>query len=98
MSAYPAISLFEPNYIITGEVTDFTGQPGGELTLALRWLIIDGSTDETLSARHSLVTINVAANDYASLINAHNQALQQVSIQISQEIRRLESEKNNYIK
>ena len=92
VSIYPADLRFTPDYIVTGEIIALDGQLGGNVVLDVHWIIGDGKhSGAALSVQHSVVSATAAGAEYAALVAAHGQVVEQLSAEIAAEITRLQA-------
>lgn len=87
--AFPAPYQIPAQFNITIVVEEFVGRLGGESMLAVQWLVLDQS--HSVLVNHSAKLSSFAENNsYLAYVNALNNLLEQLNIEISSEISRLQ--------
>ena len=94
VAVYPWEVGFEPNYRIALDIRSFEGQWGKDVRLDVIWRVADQTGQKTLAVKKSLITEPLPAANYETLVAAQSQAIAQLSREIVQEIRNLQSAKN----
>lgn len=79
----------EPTYRVSVNVEDLVGRLDGSLELSATWTLVRFTDqDETRQLHDSRIQVAVTGSDYASLVEAHQQALSVLSQQIADAVRR----------
>ena len=92
VAVYPWEVDFTPDYRIALEVRHFEGQWGKNVLLDVTWTITGRSGQNTLALKKSVITEPLPAEDYEALVAAESLAIAQLSREIAQQIRQLQSE------
>jgi uncharacterized lipoprotein YmbA len=88
---YPWEIDFKPHYRIALDIRYFEGQMGENVLLDVVWRVSGQEGQKAQTVKTSLIKEPVAAADYEALVAAKSQAIAQLSRQIAQEIRKLQS-------
>jgi uncharacterized protein len=90
---YPFIGVVKLDYRIFLVVERFEGTLGGEVTLVARWVVYEDTLEEPAKkegrTERSRILVPVQGSDYASLVAAHNRAVEQLSREIAQGVQSL---------
>jgi len=89
---YPWEIDFTPDYRIAVDVMRFEGQWGKSVILDVIWKIADRSGQKILAVKKSVITEPLSAEDYETLVATESRAIAQLSREIVQQIRQLQSE------
>jgi len=92
VAVYPWEVDFAPDYRISLDVMHFEGQWEQNVILDVIWKVTDRSGQKTLTAKKSVITEKLSAENYETLIATQSLAIAQLSREIAQEIRLLQSE------
>ena len=91
VAVYPWEVDFKPHYRIALDIRYFEGQLGENLVLDVVWRVSGRESQRIQAAKASVINEPLAAADYESLVAAKSQAIAQLSREIAQEIRKLQS-------
>ena len=88
---YPWADFFQPDYRIYLVFQRFEGRLGESLVLNATWAVTDARGREALAVRRSVIREPLAAADYESLVAASSRVLETLSLQIAEELERLQA-------
>jgi hypothetical protein len=91
---YPWQADFKPRYRIALEVRYFEGQWGEDVLLEVFWTLASRESQETLTARKSVIKEPLSATTFEELVAAQSRAIAQLSREIVREVQNLQSGKN----
>jgi hypothetical protein len=91
VAVYPWQTDFKPRYRIALEIRYFEGQWGKDVHLEAIWRVTSQESQQTHTVRKSVIKEPLPAKDYEALVAAKSQAIAQLSREIVQEIRNLQS-------
>ena len=91
---YPWQADFKPRYRIALEVRYFEGQWGEDVLLEVLWTLASRESQETLTARKSVIKEPLSATTFEELVAAQSRAIAQLSREIVREVQNLQSGKN----
>jgi uncharacterized lipoprotein YmbA len=91
---YPWQADFKPRYRIALEVRYFEGQWGEDVLLEVLWTLASRESQETLTARKSVIKEPLSATTFEELVAAQSRAIAQLSREIVREIQNLQPGKN----
>jgi len=91
---YPWQADFKPRYRIALEVRYFEGQWGEDVLLEVLWTLAIRASQETLTARKSVIKEPLSATTFEELVAAQSRAIAQLSREIVREVQNLQSGKN----
>lgn len=92
VAVYPWEVDFKPHYRIALDIRYFEGQLGENVLLDVVWRIAGQESQTIQATKASVINEPLAAADYGALVAAKSQAIAQLSREIAQEIRKLQSE------
>lgn len=95
VAVYPWEIDFKPHYRIALDIRYFEGQLGEEVVLDVVWRISGRESQKIEAAKASVIKEPVSAADYETLVAAKSQAIAQLSREIADEIRKLQSGGNS---
>ncbi len=79
----------DPAYWAAFDVQQFEGRPGDLLVLSLTWTISGRDSAKVLEVRRSNIQQSIPGTDYDALVAAHSLALEQLSREIAEAIKRV---------
>ena len=88
VAIYPGDS-FDTDYRVMADVRDFQADANDEVLLKIQWIIEDAREDETLVVRESVIRKTATSSSPASRVEAHNEALAELSREIAAAIQSL---------
>jgi len=89
VAIYPAES-FDTDFRVLADFRDFHANSDNEILLKVQWVIESGdAADDTLIVRESTIRKTAAGSDPGSRVNAHNEALADLSREIAAAIQAL---------
>ncbi len=89
VAIYPAES-FETDFRVLADFRDFHADADNEILLKVQWIIEGGDTaEETLVVRESTIRKTAASEDPGDRVDAHNEALAELSREIAAAIQSL---------
>jgi uncharacterized lipoprotein YmbA len=91
VAVYPWEGDFKPHYRIALDIRYFEGQLGKNVVLDVVWRVAGQEGQKIQATKASVINEPLAAADYESLVAAKSQAIAQLSREIAQEIRKLQS-------
>ena len=91
VAVYPWEGDFKPHYRIALDIRYFEGQLGKNVVLDVVWRVAGQEGQKIQATKASVINEPLAAADYESLVAAKSQAIVQLSREIAQEIRKLQS-------
>jgi uncharacterized protein len=94
VEVYPWEVDFKPHYRIVLDVRYFEGQLGENVVLDVVWRVSGQESQKIKAAKASVINEPLAAADYETLVAAKSQAIAQLSREIAQEIRKLQTNDN----
>jgi len=86
---YPWADSFSPIYQVKLEVEQFDGQLGERVDLRVIWAVVGQEGNNELLVRKTRIEEPVLTDDYEGLVAAQSNALETLSREIVEEIRRL---------
>jgi uncharacterized lipoprotein YmbA len=86
---YPRLRPGLAKYQITMDVIRFDGSLGGDVSLIVRWAILEGKERKVVSVRKSTITEPSGGKDYEAMVAANSRALEKLSREIADAIRTL---------
>jgi len=86
---YPRLRPGLAKYQITMDVIRFDGSLGGDVSLIVRWAILEGKERKTVSVRKSTIIEPSGAQGYEAMVAANSRALEKLSREIAEAIRTL---------
>lgn len=87
VSVHPRPPYLPADYQVVGEVLQFDGSLAGEVSLAVRWTLVNVQERKPVAARQSRISAPVGAAGYAGLVTAQSRAVEQLSRDIAAAIR-----------
>ncbi|MGD2184834.1 MAG: PqiC family protein [Desulfobacterales bacterium] len=91
---YPWTADFKPHYRIALNVRYFEGQLGEGVLLDVIWTVASQERQTTQTTRKSVIKKPLSTTHYEGLVAAQSRAIAELSREIVQEIRNLQSGKN----
>jgi uncharacterized lipoprotein YmbA len=91
VAVYPWEVDFKPHYRIALDIRYFEGQWGENVVLDVVWRVSDRESQKIQTVKTSVIKEPLSAADYEALVAAKSQAIAQLSREIAQEIRKLQS-------
>jgi uncharacterized lipoprotein YmbA len=88
---YPWEVDFKPHYRIALDIRYFEGQLGENVVLDVVWRVSGQENQKMQAVKRSVIKEPLSATDYEALVAAKSQAIGQLSHEIAQEIRKLQS-------
>ena len=88
---YPWEVDFKPHYRIALDIRYFEGQLGENVVLDVVWRVSGQESQKIQAVKASVINEPLSAADYEALVAAKSQAIAQLSREIAQEIRKLQS-------
>lgn len=82
---------FTIDYRIAIDVKQFDGDLGKQVVLDVDWIIIAKENKERAVVRKSVIRENVDSRDYESLVSAKSQAVEKLSREIADALRKIQS-------
>jgi uncharacterized lipoprotein YmbA len=92
VAVYPWEVDFKPQYRIALDIRYFEGQLGENVVLDVVWRVSGQESQKIQATKVSVINEPLPAADYEALVAAKSQAIAQLSREIAQEIRKLQSE------
>ena len=89
---FPWGSYFNPEYRVFLDVLDLTGTLGGQVELRASWAIIDQSSEKIVVQKISGYELQAGGNSYNALVQAKNDLIALLSLDISSSLRDLEKQ------
>ena len=86
---YPRLRPGLAKYQITMDVIRFDGSLGGDVSLIVRWAILEGKERKTVSVRKSTIIEPSGPQGYEAMVAANSRALEKLSREIAEAIRTL---------
>ncbi len=86
---YPRLRPGLAKYQITMDVIRFDGSLGGDVSLIVRWAILEGKERKVVFASKSTITERSGAQGYEAMVVANSRALEKLSREIADAIRTL---------
>jgi uncharacterized lipoprotein YmbA len=83
---YPRLRPGLAKYQITMDVIRFDGSLGGDVSLIVRWAILEGKERKVTSLRKSTITEPSGGKDYEAMVAANSRALEKLSREIADAI------------
>lgn len=84
---YPWLGSTPIDYQIEMYITRFDAELGGNAILIARWTLLSGENKQVLLVKHSTITQPTGGADYADLVAAESQVLEQLSREIAAAIK-----------
>ena len=84
---YPWKFSFKPSYQVRINIERFDGEIGKSVTLKARWRLLKNNTE--ILVKQTLINISVDGKSYGDYVKAQSLALQSLSKQIADKIKRL---------
>jgi len=91
VAVYPWQTDFKPRYRIALEIRYFEGQWGKDVLLEALWRVTSQESQQTHTVRKSVIREPLSATSYEELVAVKSRAIAQLSREIVQEIRNLQS-------
>jgi hypothetical protein len=91
VAIYPWQTDFKPHYWIALEVWHFEGQWGQDVLLEVSWALASQESQKPQTVRKSVIREPLSATNYEELVAVKSRAIAQLSREIVQEIRNLQS-------
>ena len=91
VAVYPWQTDFKPHYRIALEVWYFEGQWGQDVLLEVSWALASQESQKPQTVRKSVIREPLSATNYEELVAVKSRAIAQLSREIVQEIRNLQS-------
>jgi hypothetical protein len=91
VAVYPWATGFKPHYRIALDIRYFEGQLGENVVLDVVWRVSGQESGKIQAVKTSVIKEPLSAADYEALVAAKSQAIAQLSREIAQEIRKLQS-------
>jgi uncharacterized lipoprotein YmbA len=91
VAVYPWEVDFKPHYRIALDIRHFEGQLGENVVLDVVWRVSGRDSQKIQAVKTSVIKEPLSAADYETLVAAKSQAIAQLSREIAQEIRKLQS-------
>jgi uncharacterized lipoprotein YmbA len=91
VAVYPWEVDFKPHYRIALDIRYFEGQLGENVVLDVVWRVSGQESGKIQAVKTSVIKEPLSAADYEALVAAKSQAIAQLSREIAQEIRKLQS-------
>ncbi len=91
VAVYPWQTDFKPRYRIALEIRYFEGQWGKDVLLEALWRVTSQESQQTHTVRKSVIREPLSATNYEELVAVKSRAIAQLSREIVQEIRNLQS-------
>ena len=85
---YPGPRSSLAQYRITMDVIRFDGSLGGDVSLIVRWAILEGKERKLVSGRKSTITEPSGAQGYEAMVAASSRALEKLSREIAEAVRK----------
>lgn len=92
VAAFPWPEYFEPTLQVIMDVQDFVATPGQDMVLSARWAIAKPNGRSVLSVRQSVIKKPLAATDFETQVAVQSAALETLSHEIVEELKRLSKE------
>ncbi|HWP58919.1 MAG TPA: PqiC family protein [Candidatus Acidoferrales bacterium] len=89
VAIFPWTSPVPLDYQITVDVTNFLGEPGGEVSLTALWKVLGKNGKEVLASKKSTFTQASKSKDYDGFVSAMSQNLASLSREIAAAISQL---------
>jgi uncharacterized lipoprotein YmbA len=86
---YPRLRPGLAKFQITLDVIRFDGSLGGDVSLIVRWAILEGKERKVVSLRKSVITEPSGGKGYEGMVAADSQALEKLSREIADAIKTL---------
>jgi uncharacterized lipoprotein YmbA len=86
---YPRLRPGLAKHQILVDVIRFDGSPGGDISLIVRWAILEGKERKVASMRKSTITETSGGKGYEAVVEAHSRALEKLSREIADAIKTL---------
>lgn len=86
---YPRLRPGLAKYQITMDVIRFDGSLGGDVSLIVRWAILEGKERKVVSLRKSTIIEPSGAKSYEAMVAADSRALEKLSREIADAIKTL---------
>jgi uncharacterized lipoprotein YmbA len=86
---YPRLRPGLARYQILVDVIRFDGSPGGDVSLIVRWAILEGKERKVASMRKSTITEPSGGKGYEAVVAANSRALEKLSREIADAIKTL---------
>jgi len=86
---YPRPRSASARYRITMDVIRFDGSLGGDVSLIVRWAILEGKERKVVFARKSTITEPSGVQGYEAMVVANSRALEKLSREIAETIKTL---------
>ena len=80
---------FNIDYRVAIDVKRFDGNLGGQIVLDVDWMIITQENKERVVIRKSVIRETVDSHDYESLVSAKSQAIEKLSREIADVLRKI---------
>jgi uncharacterized lipoprotein YmbA len=88
---FPWKATLPIDYQIILEITRFDGMPGGNVDLRARWGILGDSGRKVYAKSKTVLTEPIDGDTIAEMVSAMSRLIAELSLEIAQEIKRLES-------
>jgi uncharacterized lipoprotein YmbA len=86
---YPRLRPGLAKYQILVDVIRFDGSPGGDVSLIVRWAILEGKERKVASMRKSTIIEPSGGKGYEAMVEADSRALEKLSREIADAIKTL---------
>jgi uncharacterized lipoprotein YmbA len=90
VAIYPGDS-FDTDYRVMADIRDFQANASDEVLLKVQWVIEDARENETLMVRESVIRKTAASSAPAARVEAHNEALAELSREIAAAIQAMDT-------
>ncbi len=92
VAAFPWPTYFEPTLHIIMDVQDFVATPEEGVVLSARWAIVEPNRKSALSVRQSVISKPLVSNDFEAQVAVQSDALETLSREIVEELKKLGKE------
>ena len=84
---YPWRTYMPVDYQVTLDITRLDGQPGGEVFLVARWIVLSGKEKKVIAMKQTKIQEKTNTGGYEGLVAAQSRALGRLSLEISEALR-----------
>lgn len=84
---YPWRTYMPVDYQVTLDITRLDGQPGGEVFLVARWIVLSGKEKKVIAMKQTNIQEKTDTGSYEGLVAAQSRALGRLSLEISEALR-----------
>ncbi len=88
---YPWRGSIPLDFQVEVEVIQFDGEPGGNVALVARWIVIKGKSKKVLTIKRSSITEAVSGKNYTAFVAAQSRSLLKLSQEMATAVKDISS-------